>query len=306
MLTIGASSDGSASYASMQALQRSLSNHSDSVNFSVTAPGGDPESIRAYDNDELDGYTAGNFIFKQAVDKGEPFSGQAVENFPYLGFSYLSLHMHWLAVEGVNVNSIEEAVEKDLNIWVGPPGWGLRTLCVNIMEEAGLGDIKNTVDVSAEDVASQIDEGRIDVFFAYGTNGRSLPSWMVEVDSRASVHALKMSDDYVTAIKNSEAGFAEVEPYGYKQDIGMDQYQAWTDDYNTYFSPDVPAKAVKEVLQTTHKHWKEARESDSNYMDHSDPKSLTEYYHTNTPVHPGAADFLKENNAWNDSWKRGE
>jgi uncharacterized protein len=305
-LTIGASSDGSASNGSMQALQRTVSNQSDSVNFSVTAPGGDPDSIRAYDAGELDGYTSGNFIFNQALTDGEPFDEDPVEDFPYLGLSFLTLHMHWLAVDGVNVESIEEAVEEDLNIWVGPPGWGLRTLVTTIMEEAGVWPIENPVDVSAEDVAGQIDEGRIDVFFGYGTNGRSLPGWLVEVDSRSDIYALEISDEYATAIEDSAAGFDEVEPYGYEQDIGVDEYQSWTDDYNTYFSPDVSDEAVYEILQISHEHWEEAREADANYVDHSEPESLAQYYHENTPVHPGAADFLEENDAWENSWERGD
>jgi uncharacterized protein len=306
-VTIGASSEGSASYGSMQALQRTLSNNSDTVQLNTTAPGGDPDSIRAYDAGELDGYTSGNFIFNQALEDEEPFDEESVEEFAYQALSYLSLHMHWLAVDDVDVESIEEAVEEELNIWVGPPGWGLRTLCTSIMDGAGLwDDVENPVDVSAEDVASQIDEDRIDVFFGYGTNFNSLPGWLVEVDSRADIHALEMGDEYVSAIEESAAGFEEIEPYGYDQDVGLEEIQCWTDDYNTYFSSDVQDDVVYEVLEVSHEHWEEAQESDSNYMDHSDPESLAEYYHENIPVHPGAADFLEDNDAWDDSWERGD
>ena len=306
-VTVGASSDGSASNGSMQALQRTLSNHSDVAQMTTTAPGGDPDSIRAYDAGELDGYTAGNFVFNQALEGGEPFDEEPVDDFAYQGLSFLSLHMHWLAVDGVDVDSIEEAVEEELNIWVGPPGWGLRTLCTSVMDDAGLwDDVENPVDVSAEDVAAQIDEDRIDVFFGYGVNFNSLPGWLVEVDSRADIHALEMGDEYVDAIEGSAAGFEEIEPYGYDQDIGMDEIQCWTDDYNTYFSSDVSDEVVYEIVEVSHEHWEESREADANYMDHSDPASVAEYYHENIPVHPGAADFLEDNDAWNDDWERGD
>lgn len=306
-VTIGASSDGSASYGSMQALQRSLSNHGEAAQMNTTAPGGDPDAIRAYDAGEIDGYTAGNFVFNQALNDDEPFDEEPVEDFAYQALSFLSLHMHWLAVDGVEVNSIEEAIEEELNIWVGPPGWGLRTLCTSLMDDAGLWDnIENPVDVASEDVAAQVDEDRIDVFFGYGTNFNSLPGWLVEVDSRADLRALEMGDDYVAAIEDSEAGFEEIEPYGYEQDIELDEIQCWTEDYNTYFSPDMENDVVYEILEVSHEHWEEARESDANYMDHSDPASLAEYYHENIPVHSGAADFLEDNDAWDDSWERGD
>ncbi|APX97738.1 TAXI family TRAP transporter solute-binding subunit [Natronorubrum daqingense] len=307
-VTVGASSDGSASYGAMNALQRSVSNHAEDAQLNITAPGGDPDSIRAYDAGELDGYTAGNFVFNQALDDGEPFDEEPVDDFAYQALSYLSLHMHWLAVDGSGVESIEEAIDDDdLNIWVGPPGWGLRTLCTSILDDAGLwDDIEDPVDVASEDVAAQIDEDRIDVFFGYGTNFNSLPGWLVEADSREDLYALEMGDDYVEAIESSEAGYAEVEPYGYDQDIDADEIQCWTEDYNTYFASDVDDEVVYEIMEISHEHWEEIQEADDNYMDQSDPADMAQYYHENIPVHPGAADFLEDNDAWDDDWERGD
>lgn len=302
----GCSSTGSTSFQSCQAIQAVVDDQSDSINFITTAPGGDPASIRQHSIGEVDAYTAGNYIMNAAVNEEEPFNEDPVEDFGHLSLTYLTIYMYWVAVDGSGIESFDQAIEEDRNVWGFPPEWGLRRLLRSIMEEAGRWeDLEpNLVGISAEDVAGAIEEDRVEAFVAYGSNLVTLPGWAVEVDSRADVHAIETGDWFWSGQEASSAGSAEFEPFGWEQDIGTDNIQAWTEDFNIYVSPDVSADAVYELMDTSHNNWQEMRDALSAYPDHSNPEDMTIGYWDH-PVHEGAAQFLRDNDAWDDSFTDG-
>jgi len=243
-----------------------------------------------------------------AASDEEPFNQQPVEQLGHTGLTYLTIYMYWTAVEGSGIDSLEQAIEEDVGIWGFPPQWGLRRLLRTNMQGTGRWEDmqENLVGIAAEDVAGAIEEERVQVFTSYVSNLVSPPGWMVEVDSRHDIKAIDVGDWYWEGVDASPASNVDgVTESGYEQDLGADEIHAWTEGFNVYFSPDVPADAVYEILDVSNNHWEEAREALPAYPDHSDPEAMTASFPDFTPVHAGAADWLKENDAWNDSWDDG-
>jgi len=112
--------------------------------------------------------------------------------------------------------------------------------------EAGLweGLEENVVNVETSQGQPALDEGRAEAFIVYTSNYSQLPSWATEIDSRVSVRAIEMTDDYVQASQDfAGAGYEEVDEIGgWEQDVQGGDFpkHTWTETYPYYFSPTSP------------------------------------------------------------------
>jgi len=180
--------------------------------------------------------------------------------------------------------------------------------------EAGLweGLEENVVNVETSQAASALDEGRAEAFIVYTSNYSQLPSWATEIDSRVSVRAIEMTDDYVQASQDfAGAGYEEVDEIGgWEQDVQGGDFpkHTWTETYPYYFSPDISADAVYDLMEICHNNYESMQEANPTILDWSDPSNFTfALVHTDEiPIHPGAADWYEENDVWDDSWTRGD
>lgn len=312
-MTVGSSSSGSSTYGNSQAIQRVVSQQSDSINFITQDAGGDPQSIRLYADEEINSYSAGNYIMNQALTETGPFSPpDNVSTYPQLGFGHLSLNLYWMAVEDSDITTTDDLPGR--NIYALPAGWGLRAMTEEMYGEAGLweGLSENVVNVETDQAASAIEEGRVEAFIVYTSNFTQLPSWASEIDSRASVRAIEMTDEYVQAAQDfTGAGYQEVDEIGgWEQDVQGGDFpkHTWTETYPYYFSPDIPADAVYELMEICNNNYESMQEANPTILDWSDPENFTfALVHTDEiPIHPGAADWYEENDVWDDSWTRGD
>lgn len=306
-LSIGGGGSSASSFQILQAIQAVLAEQSESVSVSVQATGGDPQNIRTFDQGEIDGYSAGEYIMASALNESPPFEESPVDSFPQQGFGIQSINIYWVAIDGTGIETTDDLIGRD--VWAFPPAWGFRALLEDILTQQGTwSDIEpNVVDVGLGDVASAIEEGTIEALPAYTTNFSILPSWAVEVDSRAELHLVEQTDSYIEAVQNtSGTSHVEIDLNGWEQDLGADTADTWSQAYQLYFGGGVDAAAVKEIMETCHEHSDAIRESQRGYLDQSNIENMTFPVNDQLPVHPGAAEFYKENDAWNDAWSEGE
>ncbi|WP_256567079.1 TAXI family TRAP transporter solute-binding subunit [Natrinema gelatinilyticum] len=311
-LTVGSSSSGSSTYGNSQAIQRVVSQQSDYLSFITQDAGGDPQSIRLYADGEINSYSAGNYIMNQALSGTGPFSDDSVSTFPQLGFGHLSLNLYWMALEDSDIQTTDDLAGRD--VYCLPASWGLRAMTEEMYGNAGLweGLAENVVNVETSQAASALAEGRAEAFIVYTSNFTQLPSWAQEIDSRVSVRAIEMTDDYVQAAKDfAGAGYQELDEIGgWEQDMQGGDFpkHTWTETYPYYFSPDVDAQAIYDLMEICHNNYESMQEANPTILDWSKPENFTfALTHTDEiPVHPGAADWYEENDAWDDSWTRGD
>lgn len=311
-LTVGSSSSGSSTYGNSQAIQRVVSDESDYLNFITQDAGGDPQSIRLFAEGDINAYSAGNYIMNQALNETGPFAPpNNVSDFPQLGFGHLSLNLYWMALEDSDIESTDDLPGRDL--YALPAGWGLRAMTEEMYGQAGLweGLSENVVNVETTQAASALAEGRAEAFIVYTSNFTQLPSWASEIDSRVSVRTIEMTDEYVQAAQDfAGAGYHEVDEIGgWEQEVQGGDFpkHTWTETYPYYFSPDLPADAIYDLMEICANNYESMQEANPTILDWSDPENFTfALTHDEIPIHPGAADWYEENDVWDDSWTRGD
>lgn len=301
----GCASPGTTNFQLCLAMQSVADSHSDTISYTATAPGGDLASIRQLSQERvINAATAGTFIMNAAKHDEEPFSEEPVDQLGHLTFTWLTIHMYWLGVEGAGVASLDQAIKEERNIWGFPPEWGLRRILRANMQAAGRWEDLEPllVDIPAEDVAGAIEEGRVEVFVGYGSNFVDIAGWVKEVDNHADLTLIDVGDWYWEGVQTSPAGFNEdIEVYGWEQDLGRETTDAWNETWHVYLHPSVPNDASYELMDLAYNHWEDAKELTTAFPAFEEPSDLTSGYWEH-PVHAGAAEWLRDNDAWSDEY----
>lgn len=304
-VTVGMGTGGTTEQMT-QALQRVVDEQSDSARLVTQGTSGDPENIRLFNNGEVDGYTGNNSSIIAAKNDEPPFEENPIDQLAGQGFLLHTFHFHWVAVDGSGIETTDDLAGR--NVWPLAPDWGIRQLAEEVHKNAGMWEniADGVISIDAGDVAGAIDEGRVEAFIGYGANFSGLPSWLQEVDARADLHALEVADTLVEGIEDT-SGLTpkEVDVYGYSQDIGMDTLTVWDEPGQLWFGDNVSEDAAYAIAEVSHEQIQEIKDGQDSYPDHSDIDLMTSGYMSNHPVHPGVAQFLRDNDAWNDDWTEG-
>ena len=304
---MGAGSSGGNTFQFCQAVSRALDEHSEKAGMSVQETEGWVSNTYLYDKGNIPAVSLDNNTADLAFRGEGKFSDQPVENLPYQGFGYTTIQIYWLAVEGSGIKSTADLAGK--NVYPIQPGFGTRLLTETILKEAGMWEDIKAVNVDVGDVPGAIAEDRIDAFATYGVNGKSLVSWGQQIDVNADVYAIEMGSNFENAVdKVGGARKVSFEPYGWEQDVTRvtDEVTSWSLDGQLRFGSEVPKDVVHEILSVVHNNVDTVKEADSNALPYGEVETFSSSYLPDQPVHPGAASFLKENDAWNDDWKIGE
>lgn len=307
-LTLGCSTQGSATMAAGQALQRALSEYSDSVRINTTqTPGAGPANFRIFDQGETDGGGYDNYSAPDAYAGTGPFKDQPVEDIPQQGFQYISVQMFLLARNDTDIETVDDLEGK--NVYLNPPGVGVRPPVDAVLKNAGLWEKITKLQMSRSDVPGALEEGRVDALFVYGINRKGLPGWVKQVDSRIGLKGVKGTEGYEKAIKDTKGiPFTTVKTssFNFSNDLGVDSLPAWLQAYQLRFGGYISEDVIHEITKVTVEHNDYILESDSNFSEFNKAEDITEGYLSEQPVHRGTASYLKENDAWNSSLTVGE
>src|SRR6056297_3971555 len=310
-VTIGGTSTGSSTQAAGQALARAASQHSDFLNISVQETQGWTANLYEYDNGQIPAMGVDNNSLAKALSEEGPFADDPVDTLPNQGFLFTSLQIHWVGLDGSDVESVSDLREGGYTIYPIQPGFGTRLLTEEILKEAGLWEPNEIINANTSDIPGAVEEGRVDALCVYGANGVELSSWVQEVDVRSggALNLMEVDQNFEDAIDATPGALKKtLEPYGWEQDVTgiTDTTTSWVLAGQWAFGPDVPAAATEEVARLSAEHGDAIRESDPTALDHSGVDSMTEAVIPELEVHPGVADYWEANDAWNDEWTRGE
>lgn len=280
------------------------------VRWTNQETGGDPPSLRQYSRGNLQAMTGGNFVIASAKQDLPPFKKRSVDNIPHQGMSIATLHMHILAVDGSGIQTTDDLVGN--KFWPLPPQWGLRQQAEAVLKNAGLwSKLQNSdsiVNASTGDVAGAIEEERVNALIAYGAGGNNLAGWATEVDARANLHLVEMTDSFKQGIKSTRGtNYSEVEVYGWEnQNLKSNTMDIYGGDFQFWFGKGISRDVGYELAKISHENVKSIQEGQPAYADHSKPANMAKLYLDNHPVHPGPYDFLKEKGVDMSSYKRGK
>ncbi|MDQ2074516.1 TAXI family TRAP transporter solute-binding subunit [Haloarcula sp. H-GB4] len=272
--------------------------------------GGDPPSLRQYNQGNVQAMTSGNFVIASALQDAPPFSERPVEEIPHQLFSLATLHMHILAIDGSGIETTDDLVGK--NLWPLPPQWGLRSQAEVVLQNAGLWselqDSGSIVNADTGQVAGRIEEGSADALISYGSGFANLPGWATEVDARAALHPVEWTDSFIEGA-NSTRGttHSEIEAYGWEnQDFNGDNLDVYGADFQFFLSPSISRDVGYELARISHENTGSIQDGQPAYRDHSDPETMASLFLEDHPVHAGPYDFLEEQGVDMSAYTRGE
>lgn len=310
-VVVGAPSQGSSTQQAAQALARAMNQHSDTVSVSPQVTDGWTANLYEFDSGNIPAMGVDNNSLSKALNGETPFDEDPVERLPMQGFIFTSLEIHWVAMEGSELESTADLQEGGYDIYPIQPGFGTRLLTEEIIRRAGLWDQNNIVNLATSDIPGTVQEGRVDALCVCGANGVALSSWVQEVDvrSQGQLYLMEVDDNFRQAIEETPGAILkEIEPYGWEQDVTKvtDSTIAWVLGGQWAFGPSIPAEASYEIARVSAEHHDTIRESDPTALDHSGVESMTQVVIPELEIHPGIADYWEEKGVWNDEWIRGE
>lgn len=308
--SIGTANQGSSADNSALALQRAVNDHSENLSITPQQTNGFVSNIRLYNDGEIPAIATDSNSLVSAINGDPPFEEKPVEVLPGQGFHYAAIEVYLMAREGSGLESSDD-IDESHTIYPGQPGTGLRAITDEIWENAGLfeqaGDVIN---INFTDLSGAISEGRVDAFILYGENSYSKAGWIDEVEASNDIYTLELGDDLLNAIEETTAARSitlRPEDHNWEQDITKvtEEMRGWAYDAHWYFGDDVENDAVYELARISHEHIDTVQEAHPAYPDHGDPELMTTAISGEVPIHEGFAEFLKENDLWNDEWDEG-
>ncbi len=104
-ITIAGTASGSSTQAAAQALARGASEHSDLLTIDVQESEGWTGNLYDFDAGDFSTIGVDNNSWSAAINEETPFDDDPVDNLPQQGFLFTSLEMHWVAMEGSDIES---------------------------------------------------------------------------------------------------------------------------------------------------------------------------------------------------------
>lgn len=304
-LTIGSSTEGSISFAEAQGLQAAVRETSDSVSVSTQTTQGNEANLRLIDNGEVDAAFITNFGWQKAIAEEGPYADRPISTFPYQGWIMMDLHEYWVTPSDSDIDTTDDLV--GASIFLNPQGTGVRATVEPVVRNAGIYDEAEVMEISRDDVPGAFEQGRLDAAVVYGVNYQSIAGWVQQIDARNDVSLVETTDSYVQAIEDTSGVPArEIEVYGWEQDLGATSTTASSLVSQFCFHPSVSVEAAKELTRIGYEEKDLIRDTTPSYPDFENIEEMTNNVMPDVPVHPGTAEYWRENDAWNDSWTEGE
>lgn len=301
-IVVGAAYQGSSQFEAAQAMQRMVRQESDTVRLSTQETDGSAGNLFQLSQGNIDMGGSSSHTYGLA-DSGEAmFSDRQPENLPHQGFGWGAVHLYILTPADSDIQSVGDLA--GTNFWPQPPGNVTRLAAERILKSAGIWSELNILNIDSGDAAGALEEGRIDAFAGYGVSYNAIPGWATNVDSRIDLRAISLNDSFRTTIDDYPGlVYENINPYGWEQDLGVDQLESWKDSLAWYFHPSVGEDAAYEITKLCHQNSDIIRESASGFPDLNNNVSImTDAIVEGYPVHPGSAKYFKEIDQWNNSW----
>lgn len=288
------------------AVEKAVENNSEDLNYSTIESPGFIGTIRRMDQGQFNGGITDNNSLVKAADGRGSFSDQGVDSIPWYGFYGFPYHIYLIARNGTDIETFDDLAGK--NVYPAEPGYSTRATSIDVWSQEPTKDVydqMNIMDMNVEDAPGAMEEGNIDACIAYGAPGAGYTGWVTQIASRVDVHyveptdALKQSGDAYSGVGTSTIKYSNMPLES--QDIGTDSMFTWDIQCNFMFNPSASDDAVYELCRVVNEHNDSVNESAVQFVDFESVSDM----HTSAvdafEVHPGAAQYYKDNDAWDDS-----
>lgn len=306
--TIGTSGEETATHASGVAFSSVINENSDRIQMSAQTTGGTTANNRLIDQGQIDiAQTTHNLLWRANRDEG-PYADPPIEKTLCQTFSYMTLDI--FLVKRQEASSLEgvtrvEDLPEGTSISFGPRGTSAWDMANDGLSLVGIDNSQEYFDVSTMglgDQATAMNEGRIDVCTCYTANQETLIGWIQQLDAQVEVDVLEWG---ITADQANSAdvpvAVTEVPADTWNQEISHDPYTALPLGYTTVIPADISEELVYEYTDVLMNNVEDVRNA-SAVLGRFGPDFATEWLQpTDVPVHPGAEQYYKDNDIWDEN-----
>nr|WP_208288446.1 TAXI family TRAP transporter solute-binding subunit [Halobacterium sp. R2-5] len=293
------------------AVERAVSQESDTLDYStIESPGYIGTIYRMAQNQFNAGITDNNSLNKALDDRGR-FSEQSVSRIPQYGFGAFPYSIYVVARDGTDIETFDDLAGK--NVYPAEPGYSTRATTLDVWSQDPTADVydqMNIQNMGVGDAPGAMEEGTIDASIAYGAPGVRYTGFVQEMASRVDLHYVEPTDALIESAESYSGAGTTRTPYEDWQiagaDIGTDEVFTWDLEVNYTFNPEANPDAVYELCRVVHEHNDVVNNGEAQFNDYDSAEEMLAYAQERIPVHPGAVQYYKDNDAWDDSLTEGE
>jgi TRAP transporter TAXI family solute receptor len=164
------------------------------------------------------------------------------------------------------------------------------------------------VQIDAKTNSDALQAGTINGSVAYTTAGRSLATYWKETEVRMDLRVINPCPDEVTKLKAAGLAVVDVNPKdAFSKDVGVAQIQGVPILFAYNVRADMPEDVVYRMVSSFYRNKDKLAQADPGFTpmakDFVGMQVQGIGANPDIPVHAGLAKFLKEQKAWNDTWK---
>ena len=281
---------------------RVFNNADTNISLNLNTTGGSEEAFRLLargENQIARGTSAmGLASYKKASQPGVDFAGEnAVPTVPLQTMRISDLRPFWVTLDD-NINSISDLEGKTVHngaagsYFVGGIPFGILGMLSNMTLQTG----------DWSDIPFALQEGRVDAAYTYVMgSGTTLPGWAEQLAGMNNLKVLEFSDNQISQFQQSPYVQVQDAPVNkaFNFDIDVSEIQSPTSPYQWYVHPDLSQDSVYEFCEVSFNNVDTLQEA------HDALGPFNPQYAVNglvqAPVHPGAVQWYKENNLWNNN-----
>lgn len=306
-LRIGTSTGGTRDVG--LAVERAVSQKSDKLEYSTIESPGYIGTIYRLDQEQFDGgLTDNNSLNKARTDQGK-FAEKPVDLIPWQGFYAFPYSIYFVARDGSGIETFDDLAEA--NVYPAEPGFSTRATTLDVFSQPQVKDVYDQMNIMNMDVGDSpgaLEEGRIDAIIAYGAPGVRYTGFVQEYSARVDVHYVEPTDALIEAAESFPGAGTSRTPYdewSIGQDIGTDEVFTWDLQIQYVFGPWANEDAVYELCRVVYEHNDVVNNGEEQFNDFETVEDMLGAAMPKIPFHPGAAQFYKDRDAWDDSLKVG-
>ena len=292
------------------AVERAVSQESDILDYSTIESPGYVGTIRRMANNQFNaGITDNNSLAKAIAETGM-FEEQPVDRIPHYGFFAFPYSIFIVAREDSGIETFDDLA--GANVYPAEPGYSTRATTLDVWSQEPTADVYEEMNIQNMGVSSApgaMEEGNIDASIAYGTPGVRYTGFVQEIASRIDVNYVEPTDELIESAEmypGAGSGYTAFEDWDMNQDIGTDEMFHWNLEVNYTFNPEANNDAVYELCRVVDEHNDTVNEGEAQFNDFEETSDMLGSARENIPVHPGAVQYYRDNDAWDDSLQEGD
>lgn len=304
-ITVGAAPSGSTMYNTWQGILRAVEENDSFVDLTVQETPGGEANLRLYEEGQIDIGGGSLHDINQVMDQEGPYEENPVDKLALQAFRYAVMNLYGVAVDGSGIETYEDLLEDGVTTWPIAPGTSVRAFTKYLwgLPEIDLWDNIDSSDISPDDIAGAVEEGRVDAVVVYNSGDVFLPDYYQQIDARADLHTIQMGDEMKSAVEEQGVLTEGWEPYGFEQDL--EPTDAWKLDFQVGFGDTVSEEAGYELTKIIAENIDTVQNAQAAFPDSPEGMTGAIIADERLPVHPGVAKAYKEYDVFDDSWEVG-